>query len=1180
MRYTFGTYSLDTERQELYRKGSPVPLQRKMYRVLLYLLEHRERLVSKNELFEHAWADTYVGDAALTQCIAALRKVLGDHRQAQGVIRTYHGRGYRFVSPVHEDAPPTPSEPLTAPLTATRPEPAATPSTPSPWPGGAPAPAAAERRLLTVLCCTLSDVQALVAQSDPEALYDLTQRWRSACQACFARFDGHVAQQTAEGFVVYFGYPLAHEDDARRAVHTGLALLETLDAPTSALSTLGLSIKVGIHTGVVVIESTADPAAPAVLAVGATPRIAAQLCAVVRAPGVAISGPTARLVDGYFTCKPLDPHMVPGRSEALPVHEVCGVSGLQSRVDVEEVSGLTPFVSREAELALLRDRWGQVQEGLGQILLVRGEAGIGKSRLAYAWREEIAGTPHVWLECRCSPYHHHTPFHPLVELLRRTLTWDGGTSEAEQLARLDELVRTAGVDPGEAVPLLARLLSLRDPAQSERASSLTPAQQRQRTLEALVRLVLAQTSTHPVAFLLEDVDWADPSTLELLDLLAAQAPTAGVMVLLTCRPMFVWPSEHRASVTPIALTRLSASHIARMIAQVAGGKPLPADVMDQLVARADGVPLYAEELTRLVLESGQLRETATRYEVRDPLARLTVPSTLQGSLMARLDRLGEAKEVAQWAAVLGREFRHDVLAAVMAPAGERWPVSVRRLLSADVLQQRGVGAQAVYRFRHALLQEAAYASILQRPRQEMHARVAEVMATQFAELVAQQPELLAHHYTEAGHRERAVQCWHRAGRLALARSAYAEAVSHLGHGLTLLAPLRETSADLDHLRQEVAMHLALGPALVATRGFDAPEVEHTYTRARALCQGLDDSRDLFAVLGGLWRCYLGRQDLRPVRALADEIHRLAEAADDRALLVEAYRVQGMSLLFLGELAPARSFLERCAALYDPAQHQDDVLRYGGATAGVSALACLSVVLWLLGHPDGAQQRGGEAIALAETIDHPFSLAFALSFAMSLAARLREPQAVRALADRLEDVASEHQFPYWLASARLQHSWVLAAEGRASEGIAQLEQAWAITASHRRRYHHVIAAAAYGLAGQPAAGLAILDAILPMVESTLAPYWAAEMYRLMGDLLVQRRPGDARRATTAWRRALAIARRQQARGLELPAALSLARLWQARGQGKAARALLAPIYQAFTEGFDTRDLQEARQLLRQ
>jgi predicted ATPase len=728
------------------------------------------------------------------------------------------------------------------------------------------------------------------------------------------------------------------------------------------------------------------------------------------------------------------------------------------------------------------------------------------------------------------------------------------------------------------VPLLAGLLSLPLPAGQATPFALSPQQQRHRTLEVLVHLVGEQAAAHPVVFLVEDVHWVDPSTSDFLHLLMAQTSTVRVLVVLTGRPTFAWPAGQQTTVTPLALTRLTAAQTAQLITQVAGGKPLPAEVLAQLVARADGVPLYAEELTRMVLESGQLRETATQYELRDRLAPLSVPATLQDSLMARLDQLGEGKEVAQWGAVLGREFRHEVLAAVTAFDDERLQASLRPLLAAELLLQRGVGAQAVYRFRHALLQEAAYTAILQRQRQQMHARIAQVLEAHFAAVVAGQPELVAYHHREAGHLEQAVLYWHQAGRLASERSAYVEAVSHLTQGLTLLATLREQSETPARLHQEVAIHIALGPALVAIKGFGALEVEHTYIQARALCQRLGNVPELFSILGGLWRCYIGREDMRPVRALADEILRLAEASPDRSLRVEAYRVQGLSRLFLGDVDAARGFLEQCVALYDPEQHQDHLARYGGAAAGVTALACLSTVLWLLGYPQQAVTRSAQAIALAQALGHPFSLAFALSFTMTLSFHLRQPQATHALAERLIALAGEQQFPYWLASGMLRRGWALVAQGQVAEGMAQLQRTWTTVERTLLESDHVVMADAYARAGQPAEGLAVLHDALAAMHEQSKTYWTPEVYRLRGDLLLQQTPPDVQQAEASWQQALALARSQPARSLELRAATRLARLWQRQGKPAAARALLEPIYNAFTEGFDTPDLQEALALL--
>jgi class 3 adenylate cyclase len=657
-----------------------------------------------------------------------------------------------------------------------------------------PRPQEAERRQLTVLFCDLADSTRLAGQLDPEDLREVVLAYQGTCVEVLQRFDGHVAQYLGDGLLVYFGYPQAHEDDAQRAVRTGLGILDAMGAQNTRLEQpqgVRLAVRIGIHTGPVVVGTMGSGGRHEQLALGETPNLAARLQSLAAPDTVAISATTHRLVQGYFRCDDLGSPSLKGVEAPMRVYRVVEESAAQSRLDVAGASGLTPLVGREHEVGLLRERWAQSRDGLGQVVLLSGEAGIGKSRLVRVLTERVADEGALWLTLRCSPYHTNSAFYPVIEHLQRLLQWHRNETPEARLATLEQALQTVGLPLAEVIPLLAALLSLPVP-EHYLPLVLSPQRQKQKTLEALVAWLLAETARQPVLAVWEDLHWADPSTLELLELLLDHVPTARLLLVLTSRPEFRPSWAPRSYVTQLTLTRLSRHQSEEMVVRVTGGKPVPAEVLAQVVAKTDGIPLFVEELVKTILEAGLVQEDAGRYVLTGPLPPLAIPATLQDALMARLDRLAVVKEMAQLGAVLGREFAYELLQAV-APLDEATlQQALARLVEAELLYQRGLPPQATYVFKHALIQDAAYQSLLKSTRQQFHQRIAQVLAQRFPETVETQPELLAHHYTEAGLIAQALPYWQQAGQHALGRSAYVEALSHLHKGLEVLRVLPDT----------------------------------------------------------------------------------------------------------------------------------------------------------------------------------------------------------------------------------------------------------------------------------------------------------------------------------------------------------------------------------------------------
>jgi class 3 adenylate cyclase/predicted ATPase len=1175
--WRFADFRLDPDNACLWRGTQAIALTPKAFDVLHSLVTHPDRLVTKDTLLDAVWPETAVSDAVVRIAIGELRRALGDTAQASRYIATVQRRGYRFLAPVveHAEAVPGPSgvPPLETPDTPHHQE--VVPRTP------ALPPPEAERRHLTVLFCDLVGSTALTGRLDPEDYREVVRAYHQICAEVMQRFDGYLAQYLGDGVLVYFGYPVAHEDDAQRAVRAGLGLLDAF-ASLSTHPALPpgdqVEVRLGVHTGLVVVGDVGAGAHHEPLALGETPNIAARLQHLTTPNTLVISAATHQLVTGYFRCKTLGAHTLHGLAQPIDVYRVLGTSGAQSRLEVAATYGLTPLVGRAQEVGLLMACWARVTEGMGQVVILGGEAGIGKSRLVQVLKEHVAGEGHLWLECQGSPYYRHTALYPLTELLaRRLLHVEQEATAAQKVHQLEEFLVQHDLSLAETVPLFAPLLSLPLPA-TYAPVQVSPEQQRQQILHALLGLLLRLAAEQPLLLVMEDLHWVDPSTLEWLSLLVDQGPTARILTLCTCRPDFRPPWTGRSHLTQMTLARLPQRQATELTHQVAQGKALPAEVVAQIVAKTDGVPLFVEEVTKTVLESGLLQEQEEHYVLNGPLPPLAIPITLHDALMARLDRLGAAKGLAQLGATLGREFAYPLLQAVAPWDEETLRRALQQLVEAELLYQRGVPPQATYTFKHALIQDVAYQSLLRSTRQQHHQRIAQVLEAQFPETVETQPELVAQHYTTAGCHEQAVVYWQRAGQQASDRSANLEAVSHLTTGIELLKTLPETPVQTQYA---VTLHIALGAALQITKGQGAPEVEHAYTRARELCQQVGETPELVPVLFGLWRFYLVRAQLHTARELGDTLLRLAQRAHDPALAVIAHYALGVTWFYLGALPAARTHLEAGIARYTPDQRHAPVFRIG-QDLGVACRANAAMALWLLGYPEQALACLHEALALAHALSHPYSLAYAQCWAAFVSQFRRDVPAVHEHAEAAVALSTEQGFPLWAAQGTSLRGWALAVQGRSEAGMVQVRQgitAWRATgAALSIPYLYTVLADVAAHLGHTATGLQALAEAYTLVAQHEERYWEAEVCRLRGVLLLKQ-PETPQAEAEAWlQRALDVARRQEAKSLELRAAMSLALLWQQQGKRAEAREILAPIYGWFTEGFDTADLQEAKALL--
>ncbi|NOT55997.1 MAG: AAA family ATPase, partial [Deltaproteobacteria bacterium] len=980
----------------------------------------------------------------------------------------------------------------------------------------------AERRQLTVMFCDLVGSTALSEQLDPEDLREVVRAYQETCTTVIQRYDGHLAQHLGDGLLVYFGYPAAHEDDAQRAVRTGLEIVAALQrfspspsqgegrgegsAVTQSQNTphpsplpkgaRGLQVRIGIHTGLVVIGEIGSSEKREILALGETPNIAARVQGMAEPDTVVVSAATYRLVHGLFKCQDLGLQTLKGISIPLSVYQVQGESTTQSRFEVAVSKGLTPLVGRAEELDLLQRRWEQAKTGAGQVVLLSGEPGIGKSRLVQEFKERFAHEGATRLEFRCSPYHQNSAFYPIIEHLQRLLQFVRADVPAVKLEKLHHTLRHYRFSQSDTAPLLATLLSLPHPEGSPPITG-SPQKQKEKTQAALVAWLVEEAQKAAVFCVWEDLHWVDPSTLEVLTLLLDQVPTTRLVALLTFRPEFVPPWGNRSHLSQMTLSRLGRTQVEAMVEQVTGSTALPQEVVQQIVSKTDGVPLFVEELTKMVVEAEA--DVGARRAVPFPLG---IPSTLQDALMARLDRLGPTKEIAQLGATIGREFSYELLHAVSPVGDETLQQGLKQLMEVELVYQRGLVPQATYLFKHALIQDTAYHSLLKSKRQQYHQRIAQVLEERFRETKETQPELLAHHYTEAGLIAQAIPYWQKAGQRASLRSATSEAIAHLTKGLELLNALPDTP---ERTQQELELQLALAGPLVPTKGYTAPEVERVYTRALELCRQLGETPRLFWALRGLQVVYLVRAELKTARELAEQLLSLAQNVHNLVFLVQAHNILGMTLLHLGEFASAREHLEQGIAFYNPQQHDSHVL-HTGLDLGVVCLTYAARALWFLGYPDQAQQRSHDALTLAYELSHPYSLGYALTGSATghqLRREVRPVQEQRALIV----LATEQGFPVYLAQERMRQGWALAVQGQIEEGISQIRQgldAWRDMGTEVWRPFWVsLLVEAYGKGEQVEEGLTVLAEALAAGNRSEERMYEAELWRLRGELTLQR-----------------------------------------------------------------------------
>lgn len=1023
----------------------------------------------------------------------------------------------------------------------------------------------AQRRQLTVMFCDLVGSTALSRQLDPEDMRELMRRYQDAVADVVASYEGHIAKFLGDGVLAYFGWPHAHENQAEWAVRAGLECI-TAVAAIDRDSSEPLHARVGIATGEVVVgDLVGESAYDAEAVTGETPNLAARLQGVAEPGQVVVGARTRQLLAQTFELADLGPQRLKGFAETMPAWRVVGEGIMEGRFEAAQSGSLTQFVGRQHEIGLLLERWQLAKSGEGQAVLLAGEAGIGKSRMIRALYEQIADDRPFRLNYQCAPHRTNSAFYPIIRRLERACRFSADDTPEGKFNKLEAYLQRTSDNPVAVAPFFAALLSL--PGEDRYGPlELTAQQQRERIIAALVEQVLALAQQRPALFILEDAHWVDPSTETLIgEILAAIGPAA-VMVLITHRPVYLPVWKGSPHLTSIAMNRLSREQGMEIVRAI-GGTSLAEVVAGRILARADGVPLYVEELTKSVMEAG----TTANRKGED----VEVPATLQASLMARLDRLGNAKEVAQIGAVIGRVFQHRLIEAVAEAPAASLNAALERIVASELLFRRGSPPDAVYTFKHALVQDSAYASLLRSRRRQLHARIAAVLKESFEETASLEPEVLAHHYTEAEDFDKAFLSWRQAAGQAVARSAHREAIQHLNNCLDVLEVLPEAQ---QRRNREFDIYTALGHSLLATKGYAATEVADAYGKALELCDQAEQTSTRTSVLTGLFFFHINRPDFAAAFEVAEELVSITQDSEDQYTKVEASTARGMTHFWCGRLDAALADLQPASGRYrpEPARPRD---RHD---AGVGCLHYLAWTLWYMGYPDKARATCDGMLSLAKELSHPLSTVYALTTGSTVHILLNEGQQAQVLAERAVDVATDYGFDFWLAIANIRLGEAFIVQEKFIEGIDHYLQSIAdkqATGSVLgRSIQGAFLASAYRQTGQPARGLELLDKTLAEIQRSGERNFEAELYRVKGELIGAAFDRDAAAAENLFLQGLEVAREQQAKSLEIRSATSLARLWGKSGKREQALQLLSGVYGWFSEGFDTRDLNDAKAML--
>jgi class 3 adenylate cyclase/DNA-binding winged helix-turn-helix (wHTH) protein len=1202
--YRFGGLTLDLERGTLLTNDRrELPLRPKSFALLRLLVENAGRLLSRDAIMEAIWPGVFVCDDSITQSVADIRGALG--ADALQILRTLPRRGYLFTSDVvaipaahaspHRDGADKSGSDGSRPSASINPPGrnesmsvrADISSTPQTDTEAARAeldekrlePRPAERRQMTVMACKVVGLATLSARLDPEDLREVMARWYQCCADIIERHCGFIASSAIDGLLAWFGYPQANEDDAEHAVQAGLAIVQAVS--TLAIGAHGpLQLGAGVATGLVVVgHQAAFNGTKIASATGSTLHIADCLQALAGSGRLVIADSTRRLVGNAFELIDLCEHQMAGFGEPIHAWQVERALVTESRFDAHrDGSILTPLVGRDEELQLLLRRWSQTNHGEGQVVLLSGEPGIGKSRILGTLRGRLEAQGVQALRFQCSPYYVNSPFWPIIDHLERTLTFARDDPTDTKLDRLEALIVAQNGLPLTNMRFVASILSIPCEARYG-ALPMTPQKHKDEALRSLVELIEATARRHPSVMLFEDTHWADPTTLEVLDLLIDRVKTVPLLVVLTHRPEFQLRWLQQGHVGALHLSRLTRAQSSAIVSTLAGRKALPEALLEQILTRTDGVPLFIEELTRSILESGGLKRADDHYEYAGSARTVTIPATLRDSLMARLDRYTPVKEIAQIGAAIGREFSYDLIAAVAPIARAQLDDALARLSELGLAFRRGTPPDSVYTFKHALVQDAAYDSLLKSRRRELHRTIARVIEQRFPAIKTIKPEVLAHHLTAADHTEAAIPLWQAAGELALKRMALTEAISHLTQGLDLASTLPRSS---QRDTCELELRSLLGTAWLALRSWAAPQVWTSLYPALALAKSLERPDALLSILWGLTNNIMTQGRVAESLPWAEEMLDVAEATGDPDLLITGHALACTCYFRAGECIKSMEHADRVLDLYDAEKHRHlaDILNQDPkSAAGIHG----SVSAWVLGYPDRALRLSDEKDEHARQRGHPFDLGYALTLGVHEFDRRRGLEELRKRAEECERLGRENNLPVlWAILAPFSYGQALIQSGKSADGIVALKAglaAWEASGGKSRNpIIKAFLAEGVALTGDLDNALQLIDEQAAQVER---PGWEerlyyAEILRLKGWMLSI--TGDLEGAERNFLDSLDWARRQQAKSWELRTSISLARLWQSQGNRHDAYELLAPVYGWFTEGFDTKDLLDARSLL--
>jgi class 3 adenylate cyclase/tetratricopeptide (TPR) repeat protein len=1034
-----------------------------------------------------------------------------------------------------------------------------------------------DRRQLTVMFCDMVGSTALSTELDAEDYRELLRDYQDACTNVIQEYGGFVAKYMGDGLDAYFGYPSGHENDAERAVLAGLKVIEAVKLLDRATTDASVAVRVGIATGPVVIgDIIGESASQQATVTGEMPNLAARLQEIAEANSVVVEPGTYRLVGPLFDWSDIGPRSLKGFPQHIHVRAVDGIRRTESRFEATHAGALPAFVGRQDELDILSRRWEQVREGEGQVVLLSGEAGIGKSRLAREFQEQITDTDHTMLQWQCSPFHTSSALYPLIAGIERIAGFTSRDTDEDKLRKLETWIGISGFSLEETLPLYASLLSV-PIGDAYPPLELDPKQQRELLLDVQAERFKHLPSKKPVFFLIEDAHWIDPTSLELLERQIENVRHIATLLLITYRPEFEAPWIGRSHVTALTLNRLNSRNAAAMADAISGAKVLSCELRDQIVEKADGIPFFVEEMTKSVLESSLAEEKDGQVVFEDAFNERTIPLSLQDSLEARLDRLGRAKEIAQVGAAIGTEFPLKLVAEVLDMEESALEERGEPLAQSDLFTRRGSSTDTVYTFKHALVQEAAYGSLLRVAKQNIHRDIAVALENSFPESAETEPEILAHHYSEAGLIDPAIAWWRRAAARSVARSAHAEAVAQLQNALALVATLPDSS---ERDAQELDLLLELFGPFIALAGFGSPEIERSQVRALELCESLGEPEKMLPILHARYNF----QQLigRPAAALeyAEEYLRRAEAMGDDTSLMIGHRATGAAMWHVGHLVPALEHVNRGLELYRSELHKELVKQYG-YDIKTTAYMVRTVLLGSLGYADCAAASLEEGLEHTRELNHPASLAFLIGhIGLTQHFVARDPLGARKCAEENLGFVEEFGASHWTAMSRFHLGRALFDEGKRKEGLELMQHGLGGPEAKIIRVaepaHQVLLADALIQTDDVELALSYLDAAQEETDIGEDRWSEAEIWRVRGDALLKTERSDE--AEASYRRAIEVARGQEAKTFEIRAATSLARVMRDHGRGNVARHLLAPVYAWFTEGFDTPDLKDAKTLL--